>query len=435
MKTMTNNIPRTNALLANYKWVLEESRLRALTRMSFSVMDPDDDDADDDTDPGYQVVGGVAVISIVGNLVKYDEWWTEMMGGISTLTLQNKLQAALDDPNVNATLLIIDSGGGMMNGTVDLASVVAGSDKPVWAYVSDTCCSGAYWIASQCDEIWANDAAQIGSIGVYMAVADTSQMYKKAGVELTIIKAGDLKGIGVDGTPLTDEQASELQREVDDSYDLFVSRVASGRGDRLKDAKAVATGQAWIASKALDMGLIDGIATLNDVAGKLQQETSTMADNKDFGVKPVTTQTAVTEPVTTISITQAGLDARLASARTEGAAAEVARLNGLVEVAGDRPAFALEQFKIGHSRTQAIEVLNSVLKAELAASKNALVDPPAGVQPVATGVTGVQQAASGSAGDPIDVSYDSLTPDEKAQVGTKEQFEAYKKACKKFKIK
>jgi signal peptide peptidase SppA len=423
-----------NNIIANHHWALTESKLLSMAAMDFTVTMDDDEDSDvyGDDDEAYQVVNGVAVIPIVGTLFKYDDIFSDFFGGISTLALQNKLQAALDDPTVTATLLIIDSGGGQIDGTTDLAEVIAGSSKPVWAYVSDTCCSGAYWIASQCDQIFANTAASIGSIGVYTVLPDTSKMYEAAGISINLIKAGDHKGTGVDGTPVTDDQISDIQREIDDYYALFIEAVATGRGSRLKDASKVATGQSWIAAKATKMGLIDGVGTLNEIAGQLQKESKKMANSFKVEAVPavvaeVSNETMATE-LAALKTEVASFPAKLEEARKEAVAAENARLSSLVEVAGERPAFVLEQLKLGHSKAEALEALTVTLKAELAESKKAVA-------------TQVVSGAPAVANSPVDTrmnasdGWESLTPAEQKQIGSKELYESYKKALTKFNIK
>lgn len=127
----------------------------------------------------------VAVVNIVGELTKYDTVCAT--GMMSYGEIINSLSA---DPSTSAIVLNIDSPGGMVSGTQDLADIIKSVDKPVIAFVSDLAASAAYWLASACDEIIANnDLAQVGSIGVVATYPDYSEYFKKQGVKLTTLYA------------------------------------------------------------------------------------------------------------------------------------------------------------------------------------------------------------------------------------------------------
>jgi signal peptide peptidase SppA len=207
-----------------------------------------------------------------------------LFGGTSTLDTKQILQTALADTEVQATLLIVDSPGGMVSGTGDLAEVISSSDKPVWVFISDQCASAAYWIASQADQVFCNATGSVGSIGVYCVLEDTSQLYQNAGVKVHLIKAGEFKGTGVDGVPISDSAIAQEQAEVDGIYDMFVNAVANGRGLTTSKATELATGQMWLAKDARANGLIDGIASLEDTFNLLSSEIN-MNQIKAFSIK------------------------------------------------------------------------------------------------------------------------------------------------------
>src|SRR5690606_31819803 len=119
-------------------------------------------------------------------------------GGASTVRTRRAIRSAAADKSVSAIMLLIDSPGGSVSGTSDLADDVANAKKkkPVYAYIEDTCCSAAYWVASQCSAIYANPTAIVGSIGTYMVVADYSRMAENAGVKVHCISTGKYKGAG-----------------------------------------------------------------------------------------------------------------------------------------------------------------------------------------------------------------------------------------------
>jgi signal peptide peptidase SppA len=226
------------------------------------------------TEPTVQRVstsGGksVAVVRLAGTMMKS----AGSFGGTSTVQARHDLRAAAADPDVKAILMAIDSPGGAISGTADLAADVnkARRKKPVWAHIDDLGASAAYWVASQADQVFANSAtALVGSIGTYGSVTDLSGAAEKGGVKVRVFRSGPLKGAGaIPGDPLTDEQAAHLQRTVDLTQQHFDAAVKSGRGLTAAQLAAVRTGGVWLAGEAKELKLIDGIRPLETTLAAL----------------------------------------------------------------------------------------------------------------------------------------------------------------------
>jgi signal peptide peptidase SppA len=205
---------------------------------------------------------GTAIIEIRGTMMKF----ASSFGGGGTVAAKRKMRLAANDPYVKQIVIVIDSPGGTVSGTQDLADEVAktAKSKPVYVQIEDLCCSAAYWVASQATRIFANATALGPCIGTYMVVDDWSKAFDEAGIKTHLVKAGAFKGAGVQGTEITDEHLRAWQVEVDDLNEQFVRGVARGRGVALARAKDWADGRVMIASKMLDSGLIDGIQTLDE---------------------------------------------------------------------------------------------------------------------------------------------------------------------------
>lgn len=221
--------------------------------------------------PLYTNENGVGVIKFEGMVCKRPSFWGWLFGGTaSTQVAQEALNAALADPGVKSILLVVDSPGGTVAGTEELAEAVfrARSVKPVTAYASDMCASAAYWIASQASKLYANATASVGSIGVYSVNADLSRMYQNEGVEVSVVKSAPGKGAGVRGTRWTLEQEADLQREVDSLGAEFVEAVRRAR----PAAVTAADGRCYTAREGLSFGLVDGILTLNDLVVQMAAE-------------------------------------------------------------------------------------------------------------------------------------------------------------------
>ncbi len=216
---------------------------------------------------GYEVIDGVAVIPIDGVIAKRMNLFSQISGGVSTDLLARDFKAAVNDPSVNAIVLAIDSPGGTVDGTVDIARLVYESRgvKPIVAYTDGTMASAAYWIGSATDKVYiGNDATLVGSIGVVATHQDISKAQEMAGVKTTEVYAGKYKRIVSQYAPLSEAGQAYLQDRVDYLYSVFVSAVAENRGVAVeKVLKHMADGKVFSGRQAMEAGLVDGVATLD----------------------------------------------------------------------------------------------------------------------------------------------------------------------------
>ena len=229
---------------------------------------------DGELQPGrelFEVVDGIAVIDIVGTMTKFGSSLSDTPGSV---TLRKAVRDAAADDSIRGILLRFDSGGGTVAGTDDLAQEVARAKavKPVVAYIEDMCASAAYYVASQAGRVVANESAIIGGIGTFMAIRDFSALFDEAGVKVHVIKSGEFKGAGEEGTVITDAQLAEFQRTVDSFGGLFVAAVARGRDMSEKAAKTLADGRVHVGAEAIPLRLIDAVETIDDTMATLIAE-------------------------------------------------------------------------------------------------------------------------------------------------------------------
>lgn len=220
----------------------------------------------EDAENGYFVVNGLAIISVIGVLSKFGCWYSD---DASTFALKQQIQKAENDAAVKQIVVYLDSPGGMVSGTFDAAEALANCKKPTTAYISDCGASGAYLIASAAGKVYANASASVGSIGVMCVLWDYSQFLTAAGIKPILVSTAELKGAGMPGLPVSDRVKAEFQRLVDGTNTLFIDAVAAGRGKTPEEVKAWATGQVWLASDAMHMGLIDGVTSFESVIASL----------------------------------------------------------------------------------------------------------------------------------------------------------------------
>ncbi|HPD15801.1 MAG TPA: S49 family peptidase [Planctomycetota bacterium] len=240
------------------------------------------------------VDGATAVVRLNGPILKNGNWVLEYFGiqYVSTVAVGRVLRELDARPDVGQIVLWIDSPGGTVEGTQELADLIAEvrETTPVLAYISDTGASGAYWLASQANSIEANDTALVGSIGVYSVMTDWSRLYEEAGVKVHVIRSTPLKGAGYPGDKVSDAQIADGQRIVDALAAKFIEAVAAGRGLTLEAAQAVAVGTVWLAAEAQEKGLVDGVSNWAEflprvvaggAAGTSTQEAGSMAGEQD----------------------------------------------------------------------------------------------------------------------------------------------------------
>jgi signal peptide peptidase SppA len=211
----------------------------------------------------YQIVNGVAKIGMTGPMTKRPSSMSFLFGGASTIYTRNMIRTAINDPDVTAIGMIIDSPGGQVAGTADLADDIYtfGKIKPIGTYFSDTGCSAAYWAGSQGSIVWANSTAIIGSIGAYMVIQDLSKMADELGIKVHVIKSAEFKGAGEPGTEVTDEQLANFKRTIMSLHKEFVKGIARGRGSAIEDVDALADGRVHVGKEAQKLGLVDKIGS------------------------------------------------------------------------------------------------------------------------------------------------------------------------------
>lgn len=208
----------------------------------------------------YQVMGQTAVIPVEGVIGRKFSSSLKSSGVTSVDVLERMIKAAGNDDQINSLLLTFDSPGGIALGVPEAASAInqaKANGKTVVAYIDGLAASAAYWMAAQADVIVSMPSSQVGSVGAYMAVLDSSRAAEMAGYKVELFRSGPNKGMGMPGTSLTDAQRAMLQERVTKLGNDFKAAVRMGRGREIKDE--VMQGQTFDAATALAHGLIDSV--------------------------------------------------------------------------------------------------------------------------------------------------------------------------------
>lgn len=225
---------------------------------------------------GYmRTANGIAIIQVIGTLVQRsaDEELDAFSGLVAYSTIAGQVQAAVDDPRVDAILLEVDSQGGEAAGLMDAAAKirVAAGKKPVWAIANELALSAGYWAASAATKLFAAQTGMVGSIGVRMLHVDQSQRDAKQGLVYTEIASHGRKTDFTSHAPLGDPAKAFAQENVDQLAAMFVGAVAEYRN---VDPTAVDGTDAALLSpqNALELDLIDGIQSFDETLAQLAAE-------------------------------------------------------------------------------------------------------------------------------------------------------------------
>lgn len=212
-----------------------------------------------------ETANGIALVSLKGLMVKNPSPLEQVfLGATCTQSFTDQIEALIDNSAVQGVLIDMDSGGGSVQGVIEASQAVKklSDQKPVVAFTDGMMASACYWVASQANDIIGSPSARVGSIGVYLPIADYSEQYAKEGIKVEVIKNedGKHKGVGVEGTAITEEQRKQIQSEVEEIYGEFKESVLQKRNIK----ETAMQGQAFMAKGAVEMGLLDAVGNFGD---------------------------------------------------------------------------------------------------------------------------------------------------------------------------
>jgi signal peptide peptidase SppA len=224
---------------------------------------------------GLQNLEGIAVIPVLGTLVRRSSYIGAASGLTSYHDIEAMAEAAFADPEVRAVLLEIDSSGGEAGGVFDLAERLRGlsqtTGKPLWAIADEAALSAAYALACAADRLWLTRTAEVGSIGVVAVHVDESVADAKAGLNYTFLHAGAHKVDGHPHAPLPAPVAADIQADIEQLHTQFIALVAGFRRVTV-DAIRATEARVYRGEAALQAGLADQIGTRAEAITALQRQ-------------------------------------------------------------------------------------------------------------------------------------------------------------------
>jgi len=229
--------------------------------------------------------GGIAVLPLYGVITQRGNMVDDVSGpgSVSTQQFASALRQALADDSVSQILIDIDSPGGSVYGVSELADEIASAraQKPVVAVANSLAASAAYWIGCSASEFYVTPGGEVGSIGAWQAHFDYSQAFAAEGIQPTLISAGKYKVEGNPYVPLDEEAQGFMQSRVDDYYTSFTKAVARGRGVPIGQVReGMGQGRVLGADAAQAQGMVDGVATFDEVVRKMRRDAKSGARPK-----------------------------------------------------------------------------------------------------------------------------------------------------------
>lgn len=187
-------------------------------------------------------------------------------GSLSDVTVAPLLEKAFRKGKPDAVALQINSPGGspVQSSMIGarIRRLAEETEIKVYAFVEDVAASGGYWLAAAADEIWADDSSVVGSIGVISAGFGAHEFLAKQGIERRVYTAGKSKSMLDPFRPENEEDIARLKTLLEDIHFNFKKHVLNRRAGKLPEDQDLFTGEVWLAKRAAELGLIDGVAHL-----------------------------------------------------------------------------------------------------------------------------------------------------------------------------
>ena len=236
--------------------------------------------------PSFEGGGETDIYGVAGVIFRYENFLTAFGYGVSSQSLKAKIKSSIEAGR--KVLLVIDSGGGMVNGMSDLCDYIADNKENITAFIKGTCASAAFWIASSCGKIYAEKTSLIGSLGVVTSIWDDTKYFENLGIvakDITSTLAPN-KRLDVNN----DESMANLKRELDEIANIFISSAAKNRGMSNDEiVSKLENGGVISGELAFERNIIDGITSFENLIQKgakmEKQQATAQVETKDYSAE------------------------------------------------------------------------------------------------------------------------------------------------------
>ncbi|MGA6980925.1 MAG: signal peptide peptidase SppA [Candidatus Sulfotelmatobacter sp.] len=188
---------------------------------------------------------------------------------LSPQPVVDELKKFNDDSSIKAIILHVNSPGGGVAASEEIYREVKRihdeKKKRVVVSIETVGASGAYYVSSASNKIYADQGSIVGSIGVIAEWVNYGDLMRWAKLKSVVLKTGEFKDTGDPSRDLTPAEQAYMQSLIDNMFGQFIQAVADGRGLKYDDVKSIANGKVWTGKEALDMKLIDNIGDFQAV--------------------------------------------------------------------------------------------------------------------------------------------------------------------------
>ncbi|HEY3257185.1 MAG TPA: signal peptide peptidase SppA, partial [Polyangiaceae bacterium] len=209
---------------------------------------------------------GIAIIYVDGDMVDGRSQTIPLLGMklVGSYTIAESLKKARENPKVGAVVLRVETGGGsaMAADVIYREIQLTTKVKPVIVSMGSAAASGGYYISAPGTHVFANPLSITGSIGIFYGKADVAELMRRIGVSVEMYKTAPRADAESIFRPFTPDEHVELQRKVAQFYDVFLTRVASGRKLSKAEVDAIGQGRVWTGQQAFDRKLVDELGGL-----------------------------------------------------------------------------------------------------------------------------------------------------------------------------
>lgn len=231
--------------------------------------------------------GNIALLKINGVITTEENGGALFGTELATSEKIVKLLKKIDERNdIKAVILEINSPGGSAVASEEIGNAVKNLNKTNVAVIREYGASGAYWIASATDKIYANRMSFTGSIGVIASHLEYSGLLQDYNVTYRRLVAGKYKDAGTPFKEMTSEEQKLFQKLLDKTHDYFIKEVADNRKLSEQKVRELATGFVFLGEEAKELGLIDEIGNRDDAIKYLEGQLNITAELAEIETKP-----------------------------------------------------------------------------------------------------------------------------------------------------
>ena len=299
-----------DSLFSRQPWLITSEAMHSMAAQAVAFFDARLTLPEPSSNPLLSVEDGVGIIRIHGPLMRDPDLISSLLFGATDMNqVAEAIQEAVARDEVKSILLDIDSPGGTVNGTPELAQAVAdaGKLKSIHAFSAGQMCSAAYWIASQCDAVYATPSARVGSIGVMLPFIDSAEKFRSQGLTVEVFAAGKFKGMGTPGVSLSEEQRALIQSDIEEVAADFKSAVLA-RGRKIPDEAM--EGQSFSARKAQRFNLAGTVKSRDEVIARLRSIAARVDTPSRTSTSMKTAEEQLTDALARIQTLEADAKAR-----------------------------------------------------------------------------------------------------------------------------